>query len=191
MGEIYPETGPDTGSPVYEGDSLPPGAPFSSLTDAVQNFGPVEDVEPITPPTIPDHTASRDTLPGEEIAKKPSKVPTIPASKVEAQLVKPLTEIYQFIGGMIILFDPYCGTPWVTGAEDRARAVAEIAQRNDAVRKALLFLVESSDAAQLMMLHAPLMMAPLMHHAPIGPKLTDDQIAQFLAQSNSAGDNES
>jgi hypothetical protein len=191
MSEMMPEQGP----PYEGGPPAPDAIPDTAEEIAYGNpFGPVSDAPPIVdtkPPRVPDHTASRDKMPGEGPAKKTTKVPTIPASKVEAQLVKPLTEIYQFVGGVIMLFDQYCALPWINGAEERARKVAEIAQRNDAVRKAILFLVESSDATQLAMIHAPLVMAPLMHHAPIGPKLTDEQIAAFLASSESTGDNES
>src|SRR5262245_18804549 len=131
----------------------------------------------------PDYAQSiglEDTVP------EAPKVPTIPANKLRGTLTKPLTEMYQGVGGIVLMFDQPCGTAIVESAEKCAETLSELAQRNDAVRRALLALVETNAWGAVVMAHAPIMLAVVMHHTAARGQVSDQEIASFLGGETEA-----
>lgn len=81
-------------------------------------------------------------------------------------LVKPLTGVYEMVGGFIILADPDCGTAVINSAEDCAKSLDELARTNPKVRKVLMRMIESSTVTKVIIAHLPILLAVMAHHFP-------------------------
>lgn len=81
-------------------------------------------------------------------------------------LVKPLTGLYEMVGGFIILADPDCGTAVINSAEDCAKSLDDLAKTNPKVRKVLMRMVESGAVTKVIIAHLPILLAVMAHHFP-------------------------
>lgn len=136
---------------------------------------PFEGLEAKDVPAIefnaPDHTASRprprllrkDAKSNE--SKPPLRKATVPRSK-PGQFVEPLTKIYAGIGLALMPFDQVCAVQVANSATTCAEAWDELAQKNDAVRKMLYAITETSAWGGVMIAHFPILMAVAGHHMP-------------------------
>lgn len=99
--------------------------------------------------------------------------------KQKGMFVKPLTEIYSTIGSTVFMLEGQraikngaqvpespCGTAILESAERCAQALDELAYQNEAVRRALMAVTQTSAIGAVVVAHAPIIMAVVMHHAP-------------------------
>lgn len=141
-----------------------------------QPFNP-EDIEPSTvfesEQVVPNHEASKDngfTLFGTkkkdplgDPAEKPRK-PTPPMPR--RGLKKPLTDIYTTLGTLMFPFDNVCGNAVIESAEQCAESLETLARENEAVRRVLIMLCETSAWGMVITAHLPILMAVTAHHMP-------------------------
>lgn len=139
--------------------------------------------DPITPsPTVTPATTESDT--GDKPARpaRPpflrgsrSKTPPKPApkskadktprvAKDDATLKKALMELYASVGMVMMPFDQPCAMSVVNSAEQCADAMVKLAAENDAVRRALNALTQTSAWGGVIAAHLPIIMAVTSHH---------------------------
>lgn len=97
---------------------------------------------------------------------RPSRQRDIPPKPREGQLVKPLTELYVSIGAVLAPVDPVCSVAFMTNAEECAKRLETLARENEAVRRAILALTQTSAWGGVLIAHLPILMVVLMHHGP-------------------------
>jgi hypothetical protein len=125
----------------------------------------------------PNHTASSDFKSedkrrspffGERRKRVKKEIPkavvAIPNRK--GQFVEPLTKLYAGVGTMMMMADPICGTAVVSSAEKCAETLDQLAYENEAARKAIWMLTQTSTLGMVFVAHMPILMAVLMHHVP-------------------------
>ncbi len=95
---------------------------------------------------------------------KPPKV--VPPKPRPGSLKKPLQDMYGTIGMTVALFDPVCGQAILANAEACAIALENMARENEAVRRVIMSLVQTSIWGQLIAAHMPILLAIAMHHVP-------------------------
>ena len=137
------------------------------------------DVEPSEEFGVPDHKASDrpkrniaelfaskkvDAPPKPRANSTRAKKPTPRAKK--GQFVEPLTELYVGIGTMLMAVDPVCANAIVVAAPQCAESLDQLAYQNDAVRRALVSLTQTSAVGVVMFAHMPIILAIVMHHVP-------------------------
>lgn len=103
--------------------------------------------------------------PKQERTPPPRSRPRAPAKKRGA-LVQPLTQLYTSVGALMIPFDPTCGSAIIANAENCARTLDDLAYQNDAVRRALTALVQTSVWGGVIAAHTPILLAIAIHHVP-------------------------
>jgi hypothetical protein len=154
---------------------------------------------------VPDHTQSRDRKrsffggkrerterterPRTERTRSSSTRSSTPRPRKGA-FVAPLTEIYALTGTMMMPFDQSCGTAVMMNAEACAKSLDNLAYQNDAVRRVLTALVQTSTWGAVIAAHAPIIMAVAMHHVPavrdsvgaMGTQFADNVEASMRAQ---------
>lgn len=81
-------------------------------------------------------------------------------------LVRPLTDLYETIGGMVCLADQVCGTAIIQSAPEAAKSLDELARVNPKVRKALIKMVSGGVTGKVVIAHLPIFMAVMAHHFP-------------------------
>lgn len=103
-----------------------------------------------------------------EKAEKPrgraTSTTTIPNRK--GQFVEPVTRFYAMIGAGVAIRDPQCGLAIMQAAPDAAKAWDEIAYKNEAVRRALWALAQTTTFGELFAAHVPILLAVGVHHIP-------------------------
>lgn len=130
--------------------------------------------------SIPDHTASRTerrslvdyfTKKRTESDEKPTRgrprarKPKRPVSRPkQGAFVEPLMQMYGLAGMALMMRDPHCGTAVMENAEACAKAMDELAYQNESVRRVLDTLVTTSAIGQVVMAHAPILVAIASHH---------------------------
>lgn len=137
-------------------------------------------IEPEDAPefSVPDSSRSREerrnffrsTKPAEETTSRRTatkKRKPAPRAKRGA-FIEPLTQLYTLIGGMLMPFDPQCANVVIMSAEHCAESMDNLAYENEAVRRALTALTQTSAIGAVVMAHAPIIMAVAMHHGPGG-----------------------
>ncbi len=167
---------------------------------------PVDDaiLPPVTEP-IPNHEASRPKRgrrgifnpPGdkrdappkrERTARKPVTIP-----KRKGQFVAPLTQMYGTVGILLMPVDPVCAQAIVANAEACAKALDNLAYQNDAVRRVLYSLVQTSAIGVVIAAHAPILFAIAVHHVPAVQRgmerMGQDMVNQMEAQMRAAQPN--
>lgn len=111
---------------------------------------------------------SRGKPAGDKSDEKPPRArttkPRIPNKK--GQFVEPVLALYMGAGAMLMPFDPICGNGLVQAAPECAKYWDELAYQNDAVRRFLHGLTQTSLTTRLFMAHLPILMAVVMHHSP-------------------------
>lgn len=138
----------------------------------------------VGPFIVPDHTASREkrkgglfgrrrprgqTAPDQSAraprARAPKRKPDVPRRK--GMFVQPLTNLYTMAGmAFTMRGDITCGTAVIENAENCAKALDELAYNNDAVRRVLWTLVQTSQMGKVWMAHLPILFAISVHHVP-------------------------
>lgn len=120
----------------------------------------------------------------------PLIVQQIPNRK--GQFVQPLTEFYAGIGTAVIMFDPVCGQAILTSATKCAETIDELAYRNEAVRRAVWGLTQTSAWGAVLIAHMPIIMAVVMHHVPAAQQafgaLGANMMEEFLKQTTPEDD---
>lgn len=151
------------------------------MTTAIPDAAPLDldslvatDVPPSEEFGVPDHKASEKprrnisdifkSVPKEEKKSAPRKKPLPRKSK--GQFVEPLTELYVGIGTMLMMADPVCARAIIEAAPECAKSLDELAYQNDAVRRALISLTQTSAVGMVLFAHMPIIMAVTFHHVP-------------------------
>lgn len=143
--------------------------------------------------------AAGDT-PGDEKPKRERKTaakPRIPNRK--GQFVQPVLTLYMGAGAMLMPFDPICGNGVVQAAPKCAEYWDELAYQNEAVRRFLYGITQTSLTTKLVMAHLPILMAVVMHHTPfaqnmmggLGERFAETVAQQMAAQHGETEDGES
>jgi hypothetical protein len=98
-------------------------------------------------------------------------------------LVKPLTDLYTSIGVMLAPFDPACSVSVIENAESCAIALENLARENEAVRRAILALTQTSAWGGVLIAHMPILLMVITHH---GPKQVADAVAPMAMLTNAS-----
>jgi hypothetical protein len=122
---------------------------------------------------------ARDAEPSGKRAARPAK-PSAPKPR-EGSLVKPLRDLYTSIGVMIAPFDPVCSVAIIENAEDCAKSLEALARENEAVRRAILALTQTSAWGGVLIAHMPLLLMVAMHH---GPRSVSERVAPLAMMTN-------
>lgn len=156
--------------------------------------GLIPDAEP---PVIPNPKASqpkrtwfpkaagdrRDT----NTRTKPKKAP-VPKAR-PGHFVEPLTQIYAGLGMAIMPFDPVCANAVIMSAPKCAESLDKLAQENDAVRRALYSLTQTTAIGAVLVAHMPIVLAVVMHHVPAAQNMMGamgQQMAENIARQMNA-----
>lgn len=145
---------------------------------------------------IPDHSASRqdrrsvldylkkrDTDGDEKPTRgRPRSRQKKPVSRPkQGAFVEPLMQMYGFAGAALMMKDQHCGTVVLENAEACAQAMDELAYQNESVRRVLDMLTTTSAIGQVLMAHAPIIMAVASHHGggkiPFIPEMQPEENA--------------
>src|SRR3546814_416887 len=102
-------------------------------------------------------------------------------------LAGPLTNMDTGLGMTVSMIDKQCGMAIVESAEDCAQAWEDLAKTNPKVRRALLMLLETSDVTKIVIAHAPIMMAVMVHHMPL---VREQQMRLIEVFANTGGNDE-
>lgn len=130
----------------------------------------------------PDHTASNDSESVIDRVRRQAresrstskstrttrtrKTKTKPRATKPGELVEPITQIYAAAGMALMPFDLACGTAVMQNAESCAKSLDELARHNDAVRRAILALTQSSAWGGVLIAHLPILAVVMVHHGP-------------------------
>lgn len=97
-------------------------------------------------------------------APKPKADKTPRVAKDDAALKKALMELYSSVGMLLMPFDQPCATSVVNSAEQCADALVKLAAENDAVRRTLNAITQTSAWGGVLAAHLPIIMAVTSHH---------------------------
>lgn len=171
--------------------------PFDPSLLVAQDEPPIPD-----PPGRPDPRASRerrsprglfgkpvgdqaDTPPSRRAARAPKSKPRKIVPNRKGQFVAPLTALYSALGLGLMPFDAVCGNAILNSAEKCAESIDELAYRNEAVRRAVFALVQTSALGAVIVAHMPIILAVAMHHVPVVQRVMGDMgsaMAESIAQ---------
>lgn len=171
------DTGTDApmpvGDPVVPAGSVPVGEPTSKAEEKARAGW-------LPPRRSPNRPAAA------RAARKADSPPKPRATKDDATLKKALTELYTAGGMMLAPFDAQCGMAVVNSADPCADALVKLAAENDAVRRALSSLTQTSAWGGVIAAHLPIIMAVSAHHvAGIRDKMPNN-----VVEMNTAGGDE-
>lgn len=116
----------------------------------------------------------------EKKAKTPKPTPPKPRT---GQLKKPLMEMYGSIGMAVSMFDPQCGFAVMQNAEKCAEAMEGLARENEAVRRVVMNMIQTSVWGQVIAAHSPIIFAIAAHHVP---KIANSPIGQMQSAAFNA-----
>lgn len=138
----------------------------------------LEDLEldPVIPDGVPNHRASGET--GEPRSRnklfarsfgapKADPLETVvakPVPKLTTATKRTLQELYAGIGGMLLGFDEICGQTIIDAAPHCAETIYLAAQNNEALRRFVISLTQTSVYGALLIAHLPIIMAIAAHH---------------------------
>ncbi len=160
----------------------------------VEDAGPTAEVF-----GVPNAAASRPRRRGlfsnpagdkaEDTPRPVRRKPTIPKRK--GQFVQPLTQMYAGLAMVLMPIDPVCANAIMQSASRCAESLDALAYQNDAVRRALHALTQTSAMGAVIIAHAPILMAVAMHHSPViqnamgemGSKMAENIATQMAAQN--------
>lgn len=151
------------------------------------------DSEPPTEPqpddggaTVHPFIRTREKVKGgkKEKGAKKEKVRGDVPPKRKGQLVAPLTTLYVSVGATVSAFDPVCGMAVLDNAEKCAESLDALAQRNEAVRRALYAMMETSAWGGVIAAHMPLLVMLAVHHGPRDVAEKFAPIATFVAPNS-------
>jgi methyl coenzyme M reductase alpha subunit len=133
-----------------------------------------------TEPT-PNHEASAGFEPDAEEKRRPrnpfggrrsrTTKKALPKAAVaipnrKGQFKEPLMKLYAALGTMVVMGDPICGAAIIASAEKCAEAVDQLAYENEAARRAIWMLTQTSTLGMVLVAHMPIIMTVAMHHVP-------------------------
>lgn len=172
---------------------------MSESFDPIANATFVEEADPISPsPTelIDDPEAQEEahrfalSFGGggskgrkEPRAKKARAPKPTPPKPRPGALKKPLMEMYGSIGMAVSMFDPQCGFAVMQNAEKCAEAMEGLARENEAVRRVVMNMIQTSVWGQVLAAHSPIIFAIAAHHVP---KVANSPIGQMQAAAFNA-----
>lgn len=180
---------PDNNDDVNNGDSKP--FDFASLS--------FEETEPVSGFTAPDSKAGKEkrkwwqSKPKD--TRKERKVPSVKPMP-RGGLKPALSQMYAGIGMAVMPFDPSCARVIIENADKCAESLDELAKTNPAVRRMLISLVTTSAWGSVIMAHAPIVMAIMMHHVPALRDRQEKMVGEFaemfanMAHDDKNGDSE-
>jgi hypothetical protein len=90
-----------------------------------------------------------------------------------------LAQMYTGLGIAVMPFDPSCGRVIIENADKCAESLDELAKTNPAVRNVLISLVTTSAWGAVIMAHAPILMAVMMHHVPFLRERQEKMVGEF------------
>lgn len=102
-------------------------------------------------------------------------------SKADARLVKDLASLYALLGMGVNLLDSYDGMLIISGAEDRARELVQVANHHPAMKRTLKQLTQSNDYIALAVGHGAIALAIAQHHGWIPGNLLARVTGAFQA----------
>lgn len=174
----------------FGSEPVEPGMPPIDLGDL--SF---TDVPPSDDFAVPQAEASKDERTRRLFGpRKPREAPTrtraprktpVPKTRPGA-LVEPIEQIYTTIGALWSPFDPVCGGAVIASAHNCAQTLDDLAQRNDAVRRALLALTQTSAIGAVAVAHAPIALAVATHHVPAVAAMQADMTARMAERMEEA-----
>lgn len=141
-----------------------------TVVDSPAPDGPADD-------PVPNHTASRDKRTPRSLfravgdkADTPPRKQRVTAKKAvprrKGMFIQPLTQMYTTVGILLMPFDPVCSNAVLANAENCAKALDDLAYNNDAMRRVLYGLIQTSQWGLVIAAHAPILFAVAMHHVP-------------------------
>lgn len=98
--------------------------------------------------------------------KPPRETVEAPAMPRKGLLAKKFTDLYVALGSFMLPFDPAVANAVINAAPKCGESLEELARTNPAVRKALMGMVETSVWGQVILAHAPIMIAIAVVHVP-------------------------
>lgn len=101
--------------------------------------------------------------PRERKVKEKKATPPMPRG---GKLADGLQDIYVTIGMMLMVVDPVCAQAVITAAPECAKSMEKLAKENEAVRRVLLKMLETSAWGSVIAAHLPILMAVAAHHVP-------------------------
>jgi len=140
------------------GGDIPPSTPDMDI-----GYIDKEGFDALTPE---QQRSKRWTYRSDKPRKPPRDKKPLPPKPRPGQLTKPLSEFYGAIGLMIVPFDEPCGTAIIANAENCARALENLARENEAARRVIMALIQTSALGGVIAAHIPLAMAVAAHHVP-------------------------
>lgn len=161
----------------------------------------ISDVPTPKPPTKPDHTASEDGPLFNKLRDGAQRRRTARETKAQAPkppvakqrpgfFVKPVERLYAASAMACMIKAPQTGAAIMAQAHECAVAWDEIAQKNDAVRKTLMLLTETSVWGVLVVAHLPIILSAMNEGGlknpaldMIGSAMADDA-EQYLRENN-------
>lgn len=98
---------------------------------------------------------------------RPEKVQLpVPGMPRKGALARQITQMYVSLGTFLLPFDAACAGAIINAAPRCGEAMENLARENPAVRRAIMAMVETSVWGQVVMAHAPIMLAIAIHHVP-------------------------
>jgi hypothetical protein len=168
-------------------------------------FNPAE--LPVTEvPIVPDHTKSREGkkplfagdraegTPRERAAaakaRTKAKTPLPVAATKPGYFIEPIQQGYAFMAMILMPFDPVCANAIMMQAPACAESLDNLASKNEATRRLLFALLQTSALGLVVAAHTPIMMAIMMHHSTVAQNLMGkmgqemaEKIAEQMQQS--------
>jgi hypothetical protein len=99
-------------------------------------------------------------------SEKPVKEKTPLPPRRRGSMVKPLEKMYGSLAIAILPFDQVCATAVMNAAPQCAEALDNLAYENEAVRRILVSMLQTSAIGAVLLAHSPIIMAIMMHHVP-------------------------
>lgn len=132
-----------------------------------------DDVEPGRVNGTPEADNARAAMSAEFQQEQPKERPKAPEQPKQrpGKIATALSKMYGNIGVMLYPFDPHCSEALLNNADNMAKSLEDLAKENEAVRRVLMRLTETSAWTQVITAHAPLLMAVGMHHGGAVTKL--------------------
>lgn len=109
----------------------------------------------------------------------------VPGMPRKGQLARQITQLYVSLGTFMMPLDAACAGAIINAAPQCGEAMENLARENPAVRRAILAMVETSVWGQVIVAHAPIMLAIAIHHVPA----VRDNIGGMAAKVMAAGAN--
>lgn len=140
----------DPAKVVHEDVTLPP-----------ESEAPSPEAQPRPAGFIPRRSPVRRTR---KTDTTPKAVKAPKATKDNPALKKALAELYGAAGLMLMPFDSTCGTVVVNSADQCAEALVKLADENEAVKRLLNALTQTSAIGGVLAAHLPIIMVVASHH---------------------------